>query len=234
MATTLRAQRPDSEQHGSTWLPLILSKEDCGDRQKTTEQPDDRIGNFCPESQVLDTYEINGELWHLMQGRCNRWSCDVCGPEKTRDLCRRIEAARPNRFITLTCGRPAGRSPREVWDDTRRQVPELIRRIRNEVGSIEYCRVMEEHKSGYPHFHLVVRSPYIEQQTLARWWCDLTDAFIVDIRRIDPDRRVAKYIAKYLCKTYASTISDRRVTNSKEFFPPKDATAESDYCSTRS
>lgn len=219
---TMAPEVPHSEQLGSKPLHSTSYIEDCGrDCTSPVHRPQDSPF-YCPDRGVIEAYDQNGEHWHAMQTRCRRWSCPGCGPLRTKILCRQLANARPNRLITLTCGSPRGRSPREVWDETRRQVPELIRRIRTEVGDIEYARVMEEHKSGYPHFHLLARAPYIEQHLLSRWWCELTDAFVVDVRKVNPDYKVERYVAKYLCKQFRSDITDRRVTASKAFFlkPP--------------
>lgn len=172
----------------------------------------------CPAAHTVVGFEQNGGFWHAIETRCNRWHCPGCGRLKTWNLCRRIEAAEPNRFVTLTTARPKDQTPREVWNTSRRQVSELAKRLRKIYGSFEYCRVLEEHKSGFPHFHLVVRSPFIEQTELSRHWCELTDAFIVDIRKIDPKRKVARYIAKYLSKTPTLSLTNRRVTNSRNFW----------------
>lgn len=223
VADTPSVQPPQKPLHSTSSL------EDCGEG---CTSPPKSIGTdtyICPDRQVFSAYDQNGEHWHAIETRCRRWSCPGCGPLRTKILCRQLANARPNRLITLTCGRPAGRSPREVWDETRRQVPELIRKIRKEVGDIEYCRVMEEHKSGYPHFHLLARSTYIEQELLSRWWCELTDAYVVDIRKVNPDYKVERYVAKYLCKQFRSAITDRRVTASKGFFLPKDPKAKNDW-----
>lgn len=176
----------------------------------------------CPSSMVISGYDTEGELTHFFQTTCNRWSCVVCGPWKTWTFCKRASEAKPNRFITLTTSHHERREPREVWELARRQVPELIRWIRKNRGPCEYARVLEEHKSGYPHFHLLVRGPYVRQSTLSDQWCRLTDAFIVDIRKVDPEGSVAHYVAKYLSKTVSVGMTQRRVTNSKGFFPPKE------------
>jgi len=143
-------------------------------------------------------------------------------------LCKRTAEAKPNRFITLTTANHKTQTPRQVWLFARRQVPELIRWIRKHRGPCEYVRVLEEHKSGYPHFHLIVRGPYIGQTALSDQWCKLTKAFIVDIQKINPEDNVAQYIAKYLTKQMSKTFTDRRVTASKGFFNPKPDKPESE------
>lgn len=227
---TIEAEVPNSEQLGSKLLHSTSYIEDCGRACTTPANSGPTDPYRCPDAQVFSAHDVNGGHWHAIETRCRRWSCPGCGPLRTKILCRQLANARPNRLITLTCGRPGGRTPREVWDESRRQVPELIRRIRKHVGEIEYCRVMEEHKSGFPHFHLLARAPYIEQELLSRWWCELTDAFIVDIRKVNPDYKVERYVAKYLCKQYRSDITDRRVTNSKGFFIKADKPEPNDWC----
>ena len=186
-----------------------------------TINSDDFHHTHCPSAMVITGYDIETELMHFFQTTCNRWNCINCGPWKTWDFCNRVEAAEPNRFITLTCTQPAGQTPRDVWKRVRRQVPELIRWIRKHRGPCEYARVLEEHKSGFPHFHLIVRGPYIQQSVLSDQWFKLTDAFMVDIRKINPGGGVARYVAKYLSKQMGHGFTERRVTNSKHFFPPK-------------
>lgn len=175
----------------------------------------------CPDAMTYSVEETIGGWRHLYATRCNRWTCVGCGPLRTKVLCKKLATAKPNRFITLTVAAGKYESPEAAWHETRRQVPELIRKIRKEVGSIEYARVLEVHKSGYPHYHLLVRSPFIEQHLLSKWWCHLTAAFIVDIRKVNPDQKVAEYIGKYLTKQLKVPFTNRRVTWSKGFFPEK-------------
>ena len=189
--------------------------EDCGTELSEPVEPIPLSEQVCPRSMVVTAYDMDTGRMHLWQTRCRTWTCDVCGPRKTWLLCKDIQSAKPNRFITLTTAHHGELSPREVWDTARRQVSELAKRLRRLHGEFEYARVLEEHKSGYPHFHLLVRSPYIAQTELSRHWFELTDAFIVDIRKVNPTDRVASYIAKYLTKQMSPRFTDRRVSASR-------------------
>lgn len=186
----------------------------------------------CESVMTIVGYDEVSERWHYFETTCNQWSCRRCGPWKTWQLCKDTEAAKPNRFITLTTADHTSQTPYEVWNFARRQVPELIRWIRKHRGPCEYVRVLEQHESGYPHFHLIVRGPYIHQSTLSTQWCKLTKAFIVDIRRIDPHRAVAKYVAKYLTKQLGKGFTERRVSASKGFFEKRETKAKSDLILT--
>jgi len=176
---------------------------------------------------TLELRDLTSGWLHLYETHCKRWTCPSCGPQKTSALCRRIETAKPQRFITLTTARHAARNPRQVYDETRRQIPELIRELRKEKGEIEYCRVLETTKTGYPHYHLLVRSPWIDQEHLSKSWARLSTAFIVDIRRIDQRKEIASYVAKYLAKQTVLPFTNRRVTQSRRFFPPPPPKPES-------
>jgi len=189
---------------------------DSTDDLKTETTP--RMGIGCPHAMTIVMVDSDTEIVHAFETQCGRWTCDRCGPWKKWKLCQRISLARPTKFITLTTANHKSRTPREVWEATRRKLPELIRWIRERNGECEYCRVMERHKSGYPHFHLVVRTKYVEKEALSQYWCKLTDAFIVDIRKIRPDDGVADYVAKYITKDFDTTISRQRVTQSRHFF----------------
>ena len=172
----------------------------------------------CPDAMTILATDLYTGLWHVWETRCRRWSCSRCGPFKTWQLCMDIDRAKPTRLITLTTAHHGERTTREVFDASRRKISELAKRLRRDGHGFEYCRVLEQHKSGYPHYHLVVRSGYIDQQKISRYWSDLTDAFIVDIRKINPHRKVARYIAKYLTKQMPPDFTQRRVTASRNFF----------------
>ena len=162
-----------------------------------------------------ETYEF--ELFSTV---CKAWSCPACGPRKTWLLCQRCQTANPNRFVTLTTCDHETRTPREVFDSVRRQIPELWREMRRHYGDIQYCRILETHKSGYPHFHFLVRGPYIPQKHLSHVWEHLARAFRVDIRKIWNQDQVAKYVAKYIAKQTTNPFTPQRVTQSRNFFPP--------------
>lgn len=225
---------------------LDLLIEDCGEAPETPEWPENGDVERCPRAGTIAAYDTAGDWYHAWETSCKTWQCPHCGPRKTAELCRKIEAAKPTKFITLTTVHRKGRTPREVWNEARRQISELAKKYRKELGEFEYARILEPHKSGYPHFHLVARSPYIPQEHLSRRWQQLTGAFIVDIRRVNPNWQVAKYVAKYLTKTMrpqigtethkdGKFISERRVSASRHFFaaPEEHEPSDFDLCEIR-
>nr|CRY95958.1 hypothetical protein [uncultured prokaryote] len=78
----------------------------------------------------------------------------------------------------------------------------LVKRIRRAFPAkrIEYLYVVEATKRGEPHMHVMMRAPFIPQKWLSKTWCELTEAFIVDIRRCNGAAEIANYCAKYAGK----------------------------------
>lgn len=92
-----------------------------------------------------------------------------------------------------------------------------------------YLWVLEPHKSGYPHLHLVVfetRIPNIED--LASWWSDNYTEGRADLCGVDWERiptrqaynRVCSYISKYVIKTlsFENMETDQQELNLRLFW----------------
>lgn len=193
--------------------------EDCGTSEIT-----------CPRQHTTSFWDVNSETFHICRTTCGTWCCPYCGPVKRAKLAADVKAARPNRFITLTTSGHSDQSPRDVFDATRRQLSELAKRLRKEHGTFEYLRALEQTKTGFPHYHLLVRSPYLDQHELSRHWCALTTAFIVDVRKLSPDEKAVRYVMKYLGKQAAVPFTTRRLSWTKDFFPRRPPRPKSEIC----
>jgi hypothetical protein len=126
--------------------------------------------------------------------------------------------AKPNRFVTLTTDVNKYPTPLQAWQDTSAQVPELIRALRKRFGSIEYLRVTELTKAGYPHYHMLLRSAYLPQPVVKAWWESTTGNSIVDVRKVNNSFNAYWYLVKYLTKLHKLEWTERHVSYSKHFF----------------
>lgn len=176
----------------------------------------------CPYATTAWSWSLERKAAVLHALVCGRWGCSYCGPRKARKLAHRVGQANPNRMLTLTVDPARWDSPRAAYDGTRRKITPLIQRLRKQCGNIEYMRVLELHKSGYPHYHLIIRSDYISHHLIKHAWADLTGATIVDVRKLHNSTHAARYTTKYLCKQTYVPWTNRRVTTSRNFFPPAD------------
>jgi hypothetical protein len=122
--------------------------------------------------------------------------------------------------MTLTVNPNCEYSPRQAWLDNTPKIPRLIKILRKQFGPIEYFRVLEVTKKGWPHWHFLLRSGFIAQRTLSDVWKSLTGAPIVDIRKVQKTFHAYSYCVKYLAKQKYVPWTNRRVTWSKDFFPP--------------
>lgn len=177
--------------------------------------------SFCPYAATLTGYSMVLGCVILSQIKCKRWGCRHCGPRRINSLALRVRNAKANRFITLTVNTGHYDSPRAAYDDTRRKLSTLSRRIRTRFGSFEYVRILEVTKKGWPHYHLICRSGYIPQKWISEAWSTLTGAYIVDVRKIDNRENVYFYIVKYLSKCKYIPWTNRRVSWTRKFFPEK-------------
>lgn len=172
----------------------------------------------CPDAGTITGYSLTLARQVWIAARCGRWSCSACGPRKVWRLAFKVADARPNRLLTLTVNPSRWHDPREAFDATRRKVPVLIRELRQKHGEVEYVRVLEVTKKGWPHYHLIMRSGFLPQVEISRKWDSLTGAPVVDIRTIEKSSVVLGYVVKYLSKQEHVPWTERRIAWSKRFF----------------
>lgn len=172
----------------------------------------------CPNAKWWSAYAIEPGFRAIFARQCQKWECEVCGPEKRRKMIRRIIAARPNKFLTLTTKIHEGKSPRDEYDSTRRSLSVLMREMGQKYGKTEYVRILEATKRGYPHYHLLLRGPFWPREDIKTRWERLTGAWLVDIRPVKGSKHVAVYVAKYLTKQNNVEFTRQRVSASRGFW----------------
>jgi len=176
----------------------------------------------CSTAKAMLARVIGGDASVLIGLGCKRWTCRFCAAAKIRKLSWLTSRAAPNRLLTLTVNNSLHNSPREAFDATRGFVSELIRYLRTRFGAIEYLRVTEVTKQGYPHYHLLVRSAFLPHAVVKKTWEEMTGATIVDLRPVTKTFGAYNYLTKYLTKMHRLDWTERHVSYSKGFFP-KDA-----------
>lgn len=179
----------------------------------------------CPHAQTLCAHSTALAAEVVIGLRCNQWSCRACAETKIRTLAAKTREAHPNRLLTLTVDPKLWKTPREAFDATRLKIPDFFRKLRKRFGEIEYLRCTELTKSGWPHYHFLVRSAYLPHAVLKNEWEALTGATIVDIRPVKACFAAYSYLVKYLAKLHKIEWTERHVSYSQNFFP-KESTYE--------
>lgn len=180
---------------------------------------------LCPTSKGTTALHLNTKDAALFAVGCRSWACPACGPAKKRQLVQRIVKAKPSAFVTLSC-RHEG-TPQHQHAKIARALPRVIATLRKTLGlDIEYFRMLEECKDGYPHFHLLARTAYIPQKTLSEEWEKQTGASVVDIRKAHG--KSTKYVAKYISKARDKTGSwtRQRCSVTRRFWAKDDDTEQ--------
>lgn len=152
---------------------------------------------ICTRAIATFAYDVDEHEPHFFALGCRNWSCPECGPRRRHQLIGRITRAAPTKFITLSCRHELG--PQPQLETITQAFPKLIATIRKHNGPIEYLRALEYCADGYPHFHMLARTKFIEQRFLSEHWQRLSGAPVVDIRKAHG--RSTRYIAKYLSKS---------------------------------
>lgn len=165
-------------------------------------------------------------LWHPLQGRktilcsegslvnrgvyafraitlkCRSWGCDLCQPDRKRQLVELALSGKATTFITLTSNPATGGTPDTRARHLARAWPVIVKRAKKKYGydSIPYLCVFEATKRGEPHLHILCRVKWIDQRWLSNQMKNLISAPIVDIRKVKSQQHMAWYIAKYIGK----------------------------------
>src|SRR5262245_8786744 len=132
---------------------------------------------------------------------CKRLSCVQCGPKGARRyrraIAREAEVRGLKRFLTLTINpvrllqEDSADYIRECWNKFRTY-------LKREFGQrVEYIAVLELHKSGVAHLHVLI-DRYIPKEWLDSAWKAVGGGFTW-INDVDV-HRVSVYISKYLTK----------------------------------
>jgi len=219
---------------------------------------------YCRWATTVTGFDANSEQYVAVGVTCKRWGCPFCNQKKVRRLAYLSKEAKPDRLLTLTVagpdkdGRP-GRweDPKDAWKGISAAFPELIRFARAGKASprkqtaaearakiapkpipceCEYLRVLEIQKNGMPHFHCMLRSPFLLHSLMLDEWkrlIGLPDGLSsadpvrkqyagVNIKKIHSSFRTFWYLVKYLTKLHALEFTARHVSYSKNFFNPAD------------
>lgn len=150
---------------------------------------------------------------------CRSWTCDNCRDNRRRELLARCFQGTPNRFITITCRR--GQFPTEnlaaaalasAW----RAVVAKWRKL-NPGKESEYLCVLEAHKSGWPHLHILWRGAWVTWSWLRSEMQTRLNSPSVDIRSLSSSKRYAAYVAAYVGKASHKFGTCKRYWQTKHY-----------------
>jgi hypothetical protein len=156
-----------------------------------------------------------------LRSDCKKLTCERCGPfraKKYRKAIGRIAEERNlTRFLTLTLDpkklEPGEESIAYIRKCFAKFRVYLGRRFK---GSITFISVVELHKSGTAHLHILV-GRYIDQGWIKKSWQAVGGGYKVDIRLVDV-HRINAYLSKYVTKAILTSVPahKKRISTSRD------------------
>lgn len=171
----------------------------CPETRKKTSEYFSSL-NRCPRTSTIVGKSTYTNQMRFIPVRCKCWNCPHCCKVNARQLEERLRAGQPSALLTLTTCVRDGETPQECHDRVRPQITKLFRELRKKYGVIEYACILEEFKSGYPHWHCLLKCAWIPQHEISKIWLRLTGAYRVEIEKIRHQRSMGKYLVKYVTK----------------------------------
>jgi hypothetical protein len=175
-------------------------------------------GKHCGRFTVAGT-DPKVSRTHFRRVYCKCWDCSYCGPRRARraklSIQRHAEKHRLSRFITLTVdpSKLHGAAPVPYINECFGKFRIYLKRKYGIAPT--YIRVLEFHKSGLPHFHILI-DRYIPQAWISSAWSAVGGGRMVDVRQRDI-HRISHYLSKYLTKELllSAPKRSRRITTSR-------------------
>jgi hypothetical protein len=157
--------------------------------------------------------------YRLAGSSCHDKFCTPCARDRSRCIATNVinhMAGEPARFVTLTL--------KHSTDPLLEQVTRLQRcfaRLRGTkawrthvVGGAAFVEVKWIENTGewHPHFHVICQGRYFPKDDLkAAWWRITGDSYITDIRFVEDEKAVARYVVKYASKPANDSFIGRPV-----------------------
>ena len=169
--------------------------------------------------RTLRALSLDGSREKFQRVECKAWSCSYCGPRKARvtrtSIIRVAEEFGLTRFVTLTLDPSKIRRGENPVRYLRRTFDKFRAVMHRRYGSAPaFVTVLEFHKSGMPHLHVLI-DRFIERAWLENSWGAIGGGF-VKIKFVDV-HRIARYLGKYLTKELLLSAPEksRRITTSR-------------------
>jgi len=151
--------------------------------------------------------------------RCRSWTCDECRIMRKRQLVAMGCGGKPTKFLTLTSRKRDDMTEEEAaaqlvwaWRVLRKRI---IRK--KKLSKLPFLAVIERHKSGWPHLHLLLRMPFLSQSWISKQMAGLCDGPNVWIEHLWDTKKAAAYCAKYCSKCTQKIGTSKRYWQSKDY-----------------
>ena len=171
---------------------------------------------YCREHTAVKFENANRIAVSL---RCRAWTCEDCVEMRKKQLICQGFAGAPNLFITLTHRYSKLFTPGEAarrlswaWRLCRLR---LMRK--HKLKHLPFLAVIEKHKSGWPHIHILARARYIPFAEISAIMKELIDSPRVRIEAIRNRSKMHGYCVKYCSKATEKFETAKRYWQSRDY-----------------
>jgi len=187
--------------------------------------------------------ENNGQFTEkLVFLRCKSWKCPFCSKINSKvfrikfrnglnllyDELSRIKGFRPNywfKFLTLTApgGEYRKKSNSEIESDLKKNFNRLRTALKKDIGDFQYIWVVEPHKSGVPHLHVLIMGKNIANKSvmskIEALWRERYGMGYIWLQSIKNGLKgIVWYMSKYMAKGMESGLKGGRVYSASRGF----------------
>ncbi len=186
---------------------------------RRTRQSKSRVANFadCGSTAYVYKRADDPSKFRLGGSSCRDRFCLPCSIDRSRCLATNVLKTlgrRPARFVTLTL-RQTNAHLRDVLDKLYACFCKLRTRVfwKNRVkGGCAFVEIKYSaaNDAWNVHLHAIVHGRFIPKRDLSWEWRKLTgDSYIVDVRLIEDEARIGRYVVKYVSKAFNDTFLNR-------------------------
>lgn len=183
---------------------------------------------YCGEQTVV---KYAGAERLAVSLRCRAWTCPDCAPIRQAGLTAQAVGGHPNKFLTLTSKRREGVTPVQAAAQLAKAWRLLRLRLmrRYDLKTLPFLAVFQATKLGWPHLHILLRGPWLDQTYISATMRELTDSPIVDIRAVDNEGRVAIYVSRYVTRETERFGTCKRYWQSRDYDERPEDEADKDH-----
>jgi hypothetical protein len=163
---------------------------------------------------------IDIPLKRFISLKCKRWNCQYCGPKRAKRTKAAIramaEAHGLSRFLTLTLDPKKLEAVGDPVAYIRSTFNKFRVYLQRRYGKgVKYICVLEFHKSGLPHLHILL-GRFIPQKWISKTWDRIGGGNRAFIKQVNIGN-IAHYLSKYLTKEMLLSAPPRarRITSSR-------------------
>lgn len=138
------------------------------------------------------------------------------------------------RLIRRRAIQEAGRDPRKRTRPFGAYAPafnpdgpfgDATRRVDLPNGKFDFIAFFERTEKGWPHLHILARSKWLDSKWLSAQCAELLGSPVVDVKRVQSAKGVARYVTKYVTKALVKFATLKRYYSSRKWDlkpkPPK-------------